>query len=224
MSQSSRSPSSLQHEKLLVLDQQRVSSLLVKSHIMLMSRIAALHTHITLHSEAQTCSWRLKEGTCYTSFVSHMKLDEYEIWITVNTDLDSLESGGIIARILFEDVSRSKAKGAQAVQDGSLEAWRGAFQNTQRWVKIKIRTHRFGERHPSDHMLQHLKCTLTSHGGEAGVYVERVPVSTQTVQGRLQPPGKQTLFRSISNSWTPELLIHRRGMKLNYHEGNRRDT
>lgn len=29
---------------------------------------------------------------------------------------------------------------------------------------------------------------LTSHGSKAGVYVERVPVSAQTVQGRLEEP------------------------------------
>lgn len=36
--------------------------------------------------------------------------------------LDCLEPGGVIVCKLLEDVSRSEAKRAQAMQDGSLEA------------------------------------------------------------------------------------------------------
>lgn len=39
-----------------------------------------------------------------------------------NAYLDSLESGRVIVCILLEDVSRSKAERAQAMQNGSLEA------------------------------------------------------------------------------------------------------
>lgn len=45
------------------------------------------------------------------------------VYITGNAHLNSLESGRVIVGEMLEDVSRSEAKWAQAVQDGSLEAW-----------------------------------------------------------------------------------------------------
>ena len=38
--------------------------------------------------------------------------------------LDRFKSGGVVVGKLLEDMSGSEAKGAQAVQDGSLEAWK----------------------------------------------------------------------------------------------------
>lgn len=62
---------------------------------------------------------------------------------------------------------------------------------------------------------------LTSHSSKAGVNMKRVPVSAQTVQGRLWPQEEHELFKSIFNSWTSELLTHRCRIKLNYHEGKK---
>lgn len=43
--------------------------------------------------------------------------------------LDRFESGGVVVGELLEDVSGSESEGAQAVQDGSLEAWKRKFKS-----------------------------------------------------------------------------------------------
>lgn len=124
-------------------------------------------------------------------------------WIAGNSYLDCLKSGGVIVGEVLEDVSCSKAKGAQAVQDWRLEAWPkgilndGAFkyewdQNTpfdlksqgKTRVPTKVNENIINDKRPP---IKHSRYggALTSHSSEAGVYMEGVPVSTQTVQGRL---------------------------------------
>lgn len=44
-------------------------------------------------------------------------------WIAGYSYLDCLKSGGVVVGEMLEDVSCSKAKGAQAMQDRRLEAW-----------------------------------------------------------------------------------------------------
>lgn len=68
---------------------------------------------------------------------------------------------------------------------------------------------------------------LTSYRGKAGVDVERVPVSAQAVQGRLEPNAGETGIVQIHDSLiVPEPFFppytHRRRIKLNYHEGSKK--
>lgn len=153
-----------------------------------MTNSLKLHKRVT---EEQTCShkWLLRRGA-----MTHKTHDG--VWITGDAYLYSLESGGVIVCKLLEDVSRSKAERAQAVQDGSLEAWPKSIfkystlkyewdQSTSFDLKSQGEIESWPKSAKAFLMKNGYLRTLTSHGGKAGVYMKRVPVAAQTVQGRL---------------------------------------
>lgn len=96
--------------------------------------------------------------------------------------LNRFKSGGVVVGELLEDMSDSETEGAQAVQDGSLEAWKriwkcGVFK--YKWDQTKIWPEIPHKKTPK------ITTSLTSHGSKAGIYMKRVPVPTQAVQSSL---------------------------------------
>lgn len=164
---------------------------------------------------------KVQKGWCLLQILSDLRVSATKqiterngIWMTGRCYLDGLESGGVIVAVLLEHMSRGKTKGAQAVQDGSLEAWAKRILKCGVWNINEVKTHHLtwipGRQQSEQRQIwRRGLCppvrqrvwggTLTSHGSKAGVDVEGVPVSAQTVQGRLEPQGKQELFESISH-------------------------
>lgn len=165
---------------------------------------------------------KVQKGWCLLQILSDLWVSAAKqiaerdgVWLTGRCYLDGLKSGRVIVGVLLEHMSRGKTKGAQAVQDGSLEAWAKRILKCGVWNMNEVKTHHLtwipGRQQSEQRQIwQRDLCplpreaegvggTLTSHGSKAGVYVEGVPISAQTVQGRLEPQGNQELFESISH-------------------------
>lgn len=63
------------------------------------------------------------------------------VWMTGRCYLDGLKSGRVIVAVLLEHMSCGKTKGAQAVQDGSLEAWAKRILKCGVWNMNEVKTH-----------------------------------------------------------------------------------
>lgn len=133
-------------------------------------------------------------------------MDYDRVWLT---RLDGLESGRVIVGVLLEDVPGSETKGAQAVQDGGLEAWAKRILKCAVWNINEVKTHHLTwiprreqneQREIWRETEARVRWWLTSYRSKAGVDVERVPVSAQAVQGRLEPITGETGIVHIYDS------------------------
>lgn len=130
-------------------------------------------------------------------------MENDSVWLT---RLDGLESGRVIVGVLLEDVPGSETKGAQAVQNGGLEAWAKRIWKCAVWNINELKTHNLTwiprrEQNEQREIWRETEAPvrrrLTSYLGKAGVDVERVPVSAQAVQGRLETIAGETAIVQI---------------------------
>lgn len=162
------------------------------------------------------------------------------VWMTGRCYLDGLKSGRVIVAVLLEHMSCGKTKGAQAVQDGSLEAWAKRILKCGVWNMNEVKTHHLtwipGRQQSEQRQIWQrglcpLPCQAESVGGHSPPMAAKLGSMWRGFQSPLRRyraawnrRGNKNclnlyLIYSLGTSYT-----HRRGIKLNYHEGNKKIT